>query len=176
MSTITGMKRRVPDGKEPQAQNRQFECSLLGLTDYPDPEDDFEPVLSYVLHEITPKEIGSDPLVSAAVFLTRDPVSAMWRDLDPQATVAPGFLCVVRGVATDALFYLAAALRADGFVYAFGRGTEREELLYAVWDRLEGLTAFVNRSDKLSKLPPEAVKHILPMTIVGGDEPSPVVH
>jgi hypothetical protein len=169
------MKRRVSD--EPvTVLPKQFECSLLGLTKYPDPEEDFEPVLSYVLHEIVPREIVDDPLVSAAVFLTRDPVSALWRDVDPDAMTAPGYLCVVRGVNHDALFYLAAALRADGFVYVFERGSPAEEALYAVWDRLDGLAAFVKRSDKLSKLPPEAVKHVLPVTISGDGETDTVVH
>jgi hypothetical protein len=169
------MKRRVSDeGEAPAA--KQFECSLLGLTEYPDPEDGFEPVLSYVLHEVVPKEAADDPLVSTAVFLTRDPVSAMWREVDPMATKAPGFLCVVRGAAHDVLFYLSAALRADGFVYMFDRDTTHEEPIYAVWDRLEGLAAFVKRSDKLIRLPPEAVKHVLPATISGDDAAATVVH
>lgn len=172
---MTTMNRRVPDNGEP-VPHKQFECSLLGLTEYPDPEEGFDAVLSYVLHEIVPREASTDPLVSTAVFLTREPTSALWRDVDEEALQAPGFLCVVRGAAHDALFYLAAALRADGYVYVFGRDSDREEALYAVWDRLEGLAAFVKRSDKLSRLPSEAVKHLLPVTISGADESPTVVH
>lgn len=167
-----GMNRRVPDGDEEET-SKQFDCSLLGLSVYPDPEDGLEEVLGYVLHEVVPREVKKHATHSTAVFLTRDPVSPLWRDVNPAATKAPGFLCVVRAVAHDALFYLASVLRADGFVYMFERDTAEQQPLYAVWDRMTGLEALVHRDGQFEKVPSASVRHILPPTISGEGD---VVH
>lgn len=157
----------------------RIDCTLMGVKPYPNPaEVSLDPVVSYVCHDIVPDQLVDEPLQSLACFLTRDPVSSLWSNVDSRALQdSEGFVCCIRDVAEDALFYFAAALRADGFVYVFGRKSLHEELIYGIWDRVAGLGAFVNRNGRaLTRLPSAAARGILPPTIAAGDRDVDIVH
>jgi len=136
------------------------------------------PIMAYVCNTVIPDQLHQAPLESVACFLTRETVSPLWNDL-PAAHLAgsAGFISVMHNISEDSLFYFAAAMRADAYIYVFPRTSPREELVFAVWDRLEGLGAFVNRNGHmLTQLPNSAIRGVLPLSIITGGREEDTVH
>lgn len=158
----------------------RFECTLMGVSYYPPTGESLHPVVSFVCTEIIPEVLRQHPLESVACFLTREPKSNLWPNVDAKLTDdSPGFVAVLHDQHEDSLFYFAASLRADAYVYVFARNSMREELMFAIWDRMDGVGAFVNRNGHvLTQLPNAAVQHVLPKSIVfpAGDRDGGVVH
>jgi hypothetical protein len=136
------------------------------------------PIMAYVCNEVIPGQLHQAPLESVACFLTREKVSALWADVPKDHLEgSAGFISVMHNIREDALFYFASAMRADAFIYVFARLSPREELVFAIWDRLEGLGAFVNRNGHmLTQLPNAAIRGVLPMSIAAGDRDEDTVH
>lgn len=160
---------------EPTAR---LDCTLLGVSYYPEDGVDLHPVIAFTCTEIIPDALKKNPLASVSCFLTREPKSTLWPNVDEEKIDgSPGFVAVLHEQHEDTLFYFAAALRADAYVYVFPRSSLREELLFAIWERVNGVGAFVNRNGHaLTQLPNSAIMHILPKSIAAGGRDEDVVH
>jgi hypothetical protein len=153
----------------------------MGVSAYPDlPAEPLHthPVMAYVCNTVIPEQLRQAPLESVVCFLTREKISTLWADIDPKLLKgSPGYVSMMHNIEQDALFYFAAAMRADAFIYVFARQSPSEELVFAIWDRLDGLGAFVNRNGHmLTQLPSVAVRGVLPLSIASGDRDEDTVH
>lgn len=140
----------------------------VALDEYPKDIEAFASLTNEIYQNIIPSFIKEySDTITVTAFVT-DNVNSVADAIDIEIDRnAPGLVVLVKDLSTDAIFYVAAMLKADMLVRQQDKEDYNGDLVYAVWERsgILGAITLAKGSTEYEILPQEAVMDIVPHSL-----------